>query len=190
MKRRCVMALFHVALMPLAAGCAGGGSDGRIDASAAGNDASQTEQDAQIESDASSGDASMDASTPEATADVTSVSVSGQPNAYTFSVEVRSPDTGCNRYADWWEVVTDDESLAYRRILAHSHVNEQPFTRSGGPVPVDAEQVVWVRAHLNTGGYGVAMRGSASTGFAIAEPPSGFAAGVEAADPQPGSCAF
>ena len=53
----------------------------------------------------------------EHVADVTSVRVSGEPNAYTFAVTVRSPDTGCDRYANWWEVVAEDESLVYRRIL-------------------------------------------------------------------------
>ena len=61
-------------------------------------------------------------------ADVTAVSVAGEAGAYTFEVTVRSPDTGCEGYADWWEVVSPDGELLYRRVLLHSHVDEQPFS--------------------------------------------------------------
>jgi hypothetical protein len=64
---------------------------------------------------------------------VVAVEVTGEPGARAFTVTVRSPDTGCERYADLWEVVSTDGDLRYRRVLAHSHVDEQPFTRSGGP---------------------------------------------------------
>ena len=134
--------------------------------------------------------ASADGGGAAPTADVVSVTVSGNPEAYTFSVEVRSPDTGCDQYADWWEVVTDEGQLVYRRILLHSHVTEQPFVRSGGPVSIAADAVVWVRAHLNTSGYGALMRGTASAGFVRAEPDPGFAPNIESAEPQPDGCAF
>lgn len=99
-------------------------------------------------------------------ADVIAVQASGQPGAYQLNVTVKSPDTGCKQYTDWWEVVSTDGKLLYRRVLLHSHVDEQPFTRSGGPVPIQADTVVWVRAHMNTGGYGgMAFNGSVTTGF-------------------------
>jgi hypothetical protein len=73
----------------------------------------------------------------------------------------------------------------------HSHVNEQPFTRSGGPAPVEADQTVWVRAHMNTGGYGgAAMKGSAADGFAPSELSPDFAAGLAKQEPLPDGCAF
>ena len=123
--------------------------------------------------------------------DVTQVTVSGQPGAYTFKVTLRSPDTGCQQYADWWEVVSAEGELLYRRILLHSHVNEQPFTRSGGPVPIGAATQVIVRAHMNTTGYGgVAFKGAADQGFAEAELRDDFAANVEAEAPLPKDCAF
>ncbi len=80
--------------------------------------------------------------------------------------------------------------LIYRRILLHSHVNEQPFTRSGGPVKIQPEKGVIVRAHMNTEGYrGRALRGSVADGFGATEIPD-FAENVEAQDPQPPDCAL
>ena len=61
-----------------------------------------------------------------------------------FPSIVASPDTGCDQYANWWEVITEDGALIYRRILGHSHVNEQPFIRSGVGVVIDENQVVIV----------------------------------------------
>ncbi len=124
-------------------------------------------------------------------ADIVSVSASGSAGVYNFSVGIASPDEGCEKYSDWWEVVDLDGNLLYRRILAHSHVNEQPFVRSGGPVAIAADQEVWVRAHMNPGGYGgITYRGSANTGFSAATPPDNFAAALENAQPLPSGCAF
>ena len=80
---------------------------------------------------------------------VTAVAVSGEENQYNFSITIESDDTGCDQYADWWEIIDFDGNLLFRRILTHSHVNEQPFTRSGGPVPITTSTEVYVRAHMN-----------------------------------------
>lgn len=127
----------------------------------------------------------------EAVADVIAVTVSGSANGYQFSVEVRSPDEGCEQYADWWEVLAEDGTLLYRRILAHSHVDEQPFVRSGGPVDVGSDTVVWVRAHMHPGGYGgQVLKGSVQDGFAVVSVEIDFAADVESLEPLPTGCAF
>jgi hypothetical protein len=124
-------------------------------------------------------------------ANVILVEATGEPGAYRFSVEISSPDQGCQQYADWWEVLSEDGELLYRRILAHSHVNEQPFVRSGGPVPIGAETVVWVRVHMNPGGYGgTVYKGSVQAGFEAAELSPEFAAEADGLAPLPGSCAF
>lgn len=125
------------------------------------------------------------------TADVISVEVAGEPMNYIFSVEIQSPDTGCGQYADWWEVLSEENSLIYRRILLHSHVNEQPFLRSGGPVPVTVDEIVYVRGHMHPDGYGgTVFKGSVQNGFEEAKVPSDFASEVENEPPQPEGCAF
>ena len=90
----------------------------------------------------------------------------GNENNYTFTVTLKSPDTGCDQYADWWEVIDLEGNLIYRRILAHSHVNEQPFTRSGGKVAISATTKVIIRAHMNNSGYlPQVLRGTITDGF-------------------------
>lgn len=126
-----------------------------------------------------------------ANADVTAVRATGNPGAYQFAVAVSSPDKGCEQYANWWEVVTEDGKLVYRRVLLHSHVDEQPFTRSGGPVAISPDTVVWVRAHMHPGGYGgKVMKGTPKGGFKEAPLPTDFARGLEKQSPLPTECAF
>jgi len=124
-------------------------------------------------------------------ADIISLDVSGDPDAYRFSVGVRSPDLGCEQFADWWEVIDEQGDLIYRRILLHSHAGEQPFVRSGGPVPIAPEDVVLVRAHMHPSGYGcVAFKGSIQTGFQEIELSPDFASELENSPPLPEGCAF
>lgn len=124
-------------------------------------------------------------------AEVINVSTSGSDGSYTFSVTIESPDTGCDQYDDWWEVLSEDGELLYRRILLHSHANEQPFTRSGGKVDVSASDVVIIRAHMNADGYGgVAMVGSVDAGFSQKTLATDFASDVEFQTPLPDGCAF
>ncbi|MEN0062957.1 MAG: hypothetical protein AAGA48_12460 [Myxococcota bacterium] len=127
-----------------------------------------------------------------AEASVTEVAVTGEAGAYTFAVTIASDETGCEQYADWWEVVTaEDEGLVYRRILTHSHPNEQPFTRSGGPVDVAADTELLVRAHLNPSGYqGSALRGTVADGFATEVAADALGTSLETSPPQPDGCLF
>ena len=125
-------------------------------------------------------------------ADVVAVSADLVDDATELAVTIESPDTGCERYADWWEVLTVDGTLVYRRILNHSHVDEQPFTRSGGPIPLADDEIVLVRAHLHPDGYGgSAMRGSIAGGFSVdTEIPADFAADLATAPPLPEDCLY
>ncbi len=115
----------------------------------------------------------------------------GEPGAYTFAVTVQSPDTGCDQYANWWEVVSEAGELIFRRPLAHSHVEEQPFRRAGGAVAVQPDQTVIVRAHMYPTGYGSqAMQGSVDAGFIAVELPPEFAAELAQQGRQPAGCEF
>ncbi len=123
-------------------------------------------------------------------ADVVSVLATGEPGAYRFEVGIESPDEGCRQYADWWEVVNEEGRLVHRRVLGHSHVTEQPFVRAGGPLAVEADTVVWVRAHMHPTGYGgAAFKGSVRDGFAAAELPATFASELADRPPRPPDCA-
>ena len=64
-------------------------------------------------------------------ADVTDVRVTKSGDKYTFHVTVSHEDEGWDHYANKWEVVGSDGTVYGTRVLAHPHVNEQPFTRSG-----------------------------------------------------------
>jgi hypothetical protein len=135
-------------------------------------------------------------------ANVTAVAVTGSDADYTFNVTIESSDVDCSEFADWWEVLTLDGALVYRRILEHSHTDANgtsdpdapgnTFTRSGGPVPVAATDLVVVRAHMSVGGYnGMVMQGSVANGFSDApDIGSNFATNVEGDDPQPTGCEF
>ncbi len=123
---------------------------------------------------------------------VKKVTVSGNENNYQFSVTLSSPDTGCEQYADWWEVIPKDgTTLIYRRVLGHSHVTEQPFTRSGGTVKISTTDIVIIRGHMNNTGYSVnAMKGSVSGGFTSIILDADFASTLSTLEPLPTGCAF
>ncbi len=124
------------------------------------------------------------------TAQVTNIKATGEANNYTFAVTVKSPDTGCDRYADWWEIITPEGKLLYRRVLLHSHVDEQPFERRG-IVAIDPEQKVIVRVHMSTDGYSpIAQQGSIKSGFSKVTLPQDFAAKLKSVEPLPSDCAF
>ncbi|MEL6504796.1 MAG: hypothetical protein AAFO61_10865 [Pseudomonadota bacterium] len=77
---------------------------------------------------------------------------------YNFRVTLSHGDTGWDHYADAWEVVLPDGTVAGTRILAHPHVEEQPFTRSktGIVIPEGVTQVT-VRGRDSVHGLGKAV---------------------------------
>lgn len=124
-------------------------------------------------------------------ADVEAVSVSGTSGTYTFAVKLKSVETGCKQYADWWEVLSVEGALLYRRILVHSHPDTQPFTRSGGVVNISKNATVYVRAHMNKVGYiGDVMKGSVITGFKVVTDLPTFSKNIEKQIPLPQGCLF
>ena len=77
------------------------------------------------------------------------------PGGWTFAVTVRHADEGWEHHADAWAILALDGTELGRRVLAHPHVDEQPFTRSGSgiAVPGGTTQVI-VRAHDGVHGWG------------------------------------
>ena len=88
-------------------------------------------------------------------ADVLKVeAVQDGPDAWTFAVTVRHTDQDPDHWADWWRVRTPDGRELGRRVLLHSHVGEQPFTRDEAVrIPADVVVVV-VEAHDKVHGVG------------------------------------
>jgi len=124
-------------------------------------------------------------------AQIVSITTSGSENNYTFSVGIKSDETGCKQYANWWEVISEEGKLIYRRVLGHSHVTEQPFVRSGGSVKILKDQIVIIRAHMNTSGYGsIVYKGSVTSGFKENNLETSFAAELAEKEPLPSNCAF
>lgn len=98
-----------------------------------------------------------------ADADVVFVSASQTGEGlWNFSVTVAHPDTGWEDYADGWDVVLPDGTVAkanesdpFTRLLLHPHETEQPFTRSQSNIPIPATvEAVTVRAHDLVHGWG------------------------------------
>ncbi len=98
-----------------------------------------------------------------ANADVLFVrAVQAADSSWTFHVTVAHPDTGWEDYADGWDVVLPDGTVAkpdpdspFTRLLLHPHETEQPFTRSQSGIIIPAGiSTVRVRAHDLVDGFG------------------------------------
>ena len=76
-------------------------------------------------------------------------------DTYKFDVTVRHADEGWEHFANKWDVTAPDGTVLGTRILAHPHVEEQPFTRSlsGVKIPENITEVT-VRAHDLVHEYG------------------------------------
>jgi hypothetical protein len=87
--------------------------------------------------------------------DVIDVKITKTRDTFRFDVTLRHADTGWDHYANKWEIVGSDGAVLGTRILAHPHVNEQPFTRSLGGVTLgkDVKEVL-IRAGDNLGETG------------------------------------
>lgn len=89
---------------------------------------------------------------------VIDVSVTNNNGSFRFDVTLEHADSGWDHYADGWEVVSPAGDVLGKRVLAHPHVNEQPFTRSlsGVQIPQDVNKVS-IRAHDSVHGYNKEM---------------------------------
>ena len=82
--------------------------------------------------------------------------VAARADGQTIHVTLAHPDSGWDHYADGWEVVSDDGASLGLRVLAHPHVNEQPFTRSLRLDSALPDGPVFVRARCSVDGWGKA----------------------------------
>ena len=63
-------------------------------------------------------------------AHVVEATVEPSQSGFRVTATVASADIGWDRYADTWEVRDESGEVIGTRVLAHPHVDEQPFTRS------------------------------------------------------------
>ncbi len=140
------------------------------------------------------GDDTSTASESEAFATILAVEAAGQGGAYTFAVTIESSDIDCTAYVDWWEILSSDSELIYRRILSHPHTHDltcNPYTReSQGAVNVAADDFLYIRAHFHPDGYiSNFMQGTVEDGFEAAPAMADdFAVDLEDDNPQPTGC--
>jgi hypothetical protein len=88
-------------------------------------------------------------------ANVVGVKTSQSGGLWRFDVAVDHADEGWDHYADLWRVVGADGTVYGKRVLAHPHVNERPFTRSLGRVNIPAGiSEVWIEARDSEHGLG------------------------------------
>ena len=87
---------------------------------------------------ASSDDPTATLARAEGCADVIHAEIERSGEVFVVTATVRSADTGWDRYADEWRVRTLEGEVLGTRVLAHPHVNEQPFTRSLSNVEIPA----------------------------------------------------
>ena len=87
-------------------------------------------------------------------AEIVDVKVTNSQGSYRFDVTLRHDDAGWDHYADGWEVLSPSGDVLGKRVLAHPHVDEQPFTRSLSGVKIPQEiSSVSIRAHDSVHGY-------------------------------------
>lgn len=98
--------------------------------------------------------AQTEAPTGELCASVVGAEATRNGDTWTFALTVRSDDISATEFGDSWELRTLDGEVLATRVLAHEHINEQPFTRSmsGIVIPDGIKTVIGV-AHHNVGGY-------------------------------------
>jgi hypothetical protein len=85
---------------------------------------------------------------------VLSVKFEEKRSSWTVRTTLEHSDEGWKHYADAWRIMGEDGTEYGTRILAHPHVNEQPFTRSlsGVKIPRDVK-IVFIEAHDSVHGW-------------------------------------
>lgn len=124
-------------------------------------------------------------------AEITKVSAIKSPlgSGYSINVAIKSSDKNCSHYVNWWEAVSENGKLLYRRILSHPHSREQPFSRGGVTNSITDETTFYIRAHIHPFGYSNrGMKGSIKTGFSAVNITNGFAKHLANEGENPSHC--
>lgn len=75
--------------------------------------------------------------------------------SWCFDTQVRHNDQSWEHYADAWQVTDLEGNVLGKRVLAHPHDNEQPFTRRLCNIKIkEALQKVIVSSKCNVHGFG------------------------------------
>ena len=89
---------------------------------------------------------------------IVDVKVTDNQGSFRFDVTLEHADTGWDHFADGWEVMSPAGDILGKRVLAHPHVDEQPFTRSLSGVRIpQGVNTVTIRAHDSVHGYNKEM---------------------------------
>ena len=89
---------------------------------------------------------------------IVDVKVTDNQGSFRFDVTLEHADTGWDHYADGWEVMSPAGDVLGKRVLAHPHVDEQPFARSLSGVRIpQGVNTVTIRAHDSVHGYNKEM---------------------------------
>ena len=89
---------------------------------------------------------------------IVDVKVTDNQGSFRFDVTLEHADTGWDHYAVGWEVMSPAGDVLGKRVLAHPHVDEQPFTRSLSGVRIpQGVNTVTIRAHDSVHGYNKEM---------------------------------
>ena len=93
-------------------------------------------------------------------AEVVEVGLRPDGAVWRVDVTIRHGDTGWDDYADGWRVEMADGTILGTRVLAHPHVEEQPFTRTLGDVSLpDGESAIFIRTSTNVTGWAENVEG-------------------------------
>ena len=86
-------------------------------------------------------------------AEIVSAEAERVAEGWRVSVTLRHADTGWDDYADGWRVWADGAVIG-TRVLAHPHVEEQPFTRSLTLAIPEGAAAVEIEASTSATGWG------------------------------------
>lgn len=72
---------------------------------------------------------------------------------WNVSVTLKHADSSWDHYADDWRIVDTGGKIIADRVLAHPHIDEQPFTRSQGQIRLPTSDMIYIEAHDKRHGW-------------------------------------